>query len=221
MLRYSLSISLSVFELKAVPWFIRLCTLRYLCTTTQSQDCTVNFGSDFLPPFFLLFFLFCFSLHWPTSCWATLPGAGIPYHLLEDPVWDFLQLACQIHYPDRLLCVFYHTSLSDRSKAHLPANGPKKDFARFVEWVLVNIDYPFTICLADDHTDPTPHPVTSHPPPASCKMDLLEPTADCGDWPAVMDEPNPAMRTEVDMSLSGARGQEGKPRPQPRLCGYY
>ncbi len=55
---------------------------------------------------------------------------------LEDHTQDFLHLACLSHYPDRSLCVFYHASLSERSKARVPADGPRDNFAAFVEWVL-------------------------------------------------------------------------------------
>lgn len=42
----------------------------------------------------------------------------------------------QTYYPDNR--VFYHTSLSERSKACIPVDGPKEDVAAFMEWVLVN-----------------------------------------------------------------------------------
>lgn len=45
---------------------------------------------------------------------------------LEDHTRVFLDLACLTHYPDRLLCVFYCTSLSKRSKARLSADGPRE-----------------------------------------------------------------------------------------------
>ncbi|XDV15065.1 hypothetical protein PO909_015208, partial [Leuciscus waleckii] len=118
---------------------------------------------------------------------------------LEEHTCDFIQLVCQTHYPDRLFCVFYHTSLSERSKARIPACGPKEDFAAFVEWVLVN-NSPFTIDPAEDDitTSPTPSlPETSHPPPASDATEKLHvPTADRGDQPAAIDEPVPRIRRE-------------------------
>lgn len=43
------------------------------------------------------------------------------YLVLEDHTKDFLDLVCLTHYPDRSLCIFYYTSLSERSKACLPA----------------------------------------------------------------------------------------------------
>lgn len=56
-------------------------------------------------------------------------------------------------------------------------DGPKEDFTAFVEWVLVISDSLFSV-------------------PASCTLELREPTTDYGDEPAVMDELKPAIRTE-------------------------
>lgn len=36
--------------------------------------------------------------------------------------------------------------------------------------------------------------------PASCALELREPTTDYGDQPAMMDEPKPAVRTESDIA---------------------
>ncbi|ROL53998.1 hypothetical protein DPX16_15596, partial [Anabarilius grahami] len=51
----------------------------------------------------------------------------------------------------------------ERSKARLPVDGPRGDFAAYVEWVLVNNESPFTICLTEE--SPTPDPEPSQPPP--------------------------------------------------------
>ncbi|XP_058625419.1 uncharacterized protein LOC131536483 [Onychostoma macrolepis] len=85
---------------------------------------------------------------------------------LEDHTRDFLDLACLTHFPDCSLCVFYISSLSERCKARLPANGPKEDFAACVEWVLENNGLFFSICLSEeDISSPTPEPETSQPSP--------------------------------------------------------
>ncbi|ROI15309.1 Deleted in malignant brain tumors 1 protein [Anabarilius grahami] len=77
--------------------------------------------------------------------------------------------------------VFYITSLREQSKARLPADGPREDFAAFVERVLVNNILPFTIGPVEDDiiTSPTPaSPETSHPPPESDLTEMvLEPTS--------------------------------------------
>ncbi|ROI27671.1 hypothetical protein DPX16_22993 [Anabarilius grahami] len=115
---------------------------------------------------------------------------------LELHTSDFLQLACQTNFPDRSLCVFYHTGLSERSKACIPAGGPTEDFATYVEWVLVNNNSLFTICPAEDDTSTAPHPETSHPPPTTCTMERQEPTADRGVQPAGTNKTEPEERTE-------------------------
>lgn len=64
----------------------------------------------------------------------------------------FLDMACLTHYSDHLLCVFYNTSLDEWSKAPLPVAS----FAEYVEWVLVQCDSLFTVCLtAEDAASPT------------------------------------------------------------------
>ncbi|ROL54991.1 hypothetical protein DPX16_5020 [Anabarilius grahami] len=123
---------------------------------------------------------------------------------LESHTLDFLELACQTHFPNRSLCVFYHSSLSERSRAHLPGSGPWKDFAAFMEWVLVSNNSPFIIGPAEENftTSPTPLPETNQPPPVSDATEmLLEPIADCGDRLPVRDEPVPRIRTEPFIAL--------------------
>ncbi|ROJ08797.1 hypothetical protein DPX16_3107 [Anabarilius grahami] len=115
---------------------------------------------------------------------------------LEQHTSDFLQLACLTHFPDRSLCIYYRTGLSERSKARIPAGGPTEDFAAYVEWVLVNNHSQFTIGPAEDDTSTTPHPETNHPPSTTCTMEKREPTADRGDRPAGTIETEPEERTE-------------------------
>lgn len=64
----------------------------------------------------------------------------------KDHTKKFLQLPCLINFPDHLLCLFFRTSLNDRTKACLPGAGFQGDFAEFVEWVLVTCGTPNTIC---------------------------------------------------------------------------
>ncbi len=96
---------------------------------------------------------------------------------LEDHTRDFLNLACLTHFPDRSLCVFYISSLSERCKARLPANGPKEDFAAFMEWVLENNGSPLTVCPSEeDISSPTHVPETSQLS-SRCTESLPEATA--------------------------------------------
>ncbi|ROL46489.1 hypothetical protein DPX16_21673 [Anabarilius grahami] len=115
---------------------------------------------------------------------------------LEKHTSDFLQLACLTHFPDRSLCIYYRTGLSERSKVRIPAGGPTEDFAAYVEWVLVKNNSQFTIGPAEDDTSSTPHPETNHPPSTTCTMEKREPTADRGDQPAGTNETEPEERTE-------------------------
>ncbi|ROL52380.1 hypothetical protein DPX16_6609 [Anabarilius grahami] len=113
---------------------------------------------------------------------------------LESHTLDFLELACLTHYPDRSLCVFYISSLSERSRARLPGSGPQKDFAALVAWVLVSNDSSFTVGPAEDDfaTSPTPLPEASQPPSTNVTTEMFHvPTADRGGQPTAMDEPGP------------------------------
>ncbi len=87
---------------------------------------------------------------------------------LEDHTRDFLDLACLTHFPDCSLCGFYITSLSERCKVRLLANGPKEeDFATFVEWVLENNGSSLTVFPSEeDISSPTSKPETSRHPAA-------------------------------------------------------
>ncbi len=107
---------------------------------------------------------------------------------LETHTRDFLELACQTHYPDRSLCVFYISSLSEWSKACLPGSGPRDNFATCLEWVLENNGLYFSICPAEDISSPTPKPVTSQPS-SRCTEISPEPTPDGETEPAMTREP--------------------------------
>lgn len=91
-----------------------------------------------------------------------------------------------------------------------------------MNWVLVNNNSPHTIGPAeDDITSPTPAPPEiSHLPPASDPTEMvLEPTADKGDRPAAIDEPDPTERNGEDIAPEPAPLRESdqvrKPKP---LC---
>ena len=103
---------------------------------------------------------------------------------LEDHTRDFFDLACLTDFPDRALSAFYYAGLSERCKARLPANGPREDFAAFVEWVLEQNGSPFTVCPAEEEiSSPTPDPETSQPSPRCTELETAaaaepEPIAD-------------------------------------------
>lgn len=69
----------------------------------------------------------------------------------------------------------------------------------------MNNNSPFTISLAEDHTNPTLHPETSHPPPASGPTEMvlemvLKPIANKGAMAAVINEPDPTEKTGEDIA---------------------
>ncbi len=111
---------------------------------------------------------------------------------LEDHTRDFIDLACLTHFPDRSLCVFYITSLSEWCKARLPADGPKENFAACVEWVLENNG----LFFSEDNSSPTPDPEPSQPSPSRCTECSPEPTAAAEPEPAAITEPTPLKVTE-------------------------
>ncbi len=115
---------------------------------------------------------------------------------LEDHTRDFLDLACLTHFPDRSLCAFYITSLSERCKARLPANGPKENFAACVEWVLENNGLFFSVCPVEDNSSPTPDTEPIQPSPSRSTECLPEPTAAAEPEPAAIKEPTPFKVTE-------------------------
>ncbi len=115
---------------------------------------------------------------------------------LEDHTRDFLDLACLTHFPDRSLCVFYITSLSEQCKARLPADSPKENFTACVEWVLENNGLFFSVCPVEDNSSPTPEPEPSQPPPSRCTECSPEPTAAAEPEPAAIKEPTPFKVTE-------------------------
>ncbi len=80
-------------------------------------------------------------------------------------------------YPDDARCAFYDTSLNTACRALSSEDGPREDFAAFVEWTLVRNGSPLTVCPEDNLARSTPDPVPS-PPSPRCADRLPEPTAD-------------------------------------------
>lgn len=85
----------------------------------------------------------------------------------EDHTKDFLDLACLTNFSDHSLCAFSKNSLNEHTKARLLGDDPLGNFGMFVEWVLVNSGLDFTICPAEEDTEPSqmpPKPCTEHTP---------------------------------------------------------
>ncbi|KTG03694.1 hypothetical protein cypCar_00037262 [Cyprinus carpio] len=101
-------------------------------------------------------------------------------------------------------------SLSEQCKARLPANGPKKDFTAFAEWVLVNCISPFTVCPAEeDFTSPTPNPEPNQPS-LRYMGSMPKPTADREPAPATINEPALIDATELNIAPERLQKAEGE-----------
>ncbi len=85
-------------------------------------------------------------------------------------------------YPDDALCSFYDASLNAASRALSSEDGPREDFAAFVEWTLASNGWPLIICAVDDLARSTPDPEPSPPSPAVRSISP-EPTDDGEPFP--------------------------------------
>ncbi|XP_052461335.1 uncharacterized protein LOC128019410 [Carassius gibelio] len=106
---------------------------------------------------------------------------------LEDHTRQFILLAYATSYPDNALCTFYNTSLNSKCRALSSEDGPREDFAAFVEWTLARNGSPLTVCPIEDLASPTPDPETSQPPSRRTEP---EPTAAAESEPSTDREPD-------------------------------
>ncbi len=114
---------------------------------------------------------------------------------LEDHTRLFLMLANATCYPDGTLCSFYNASLNTTCRALSSEDGPRGDFAAYVEWTLARNGSPLTVCPEDDLARSTPDPEPSPPSPCGAKHQP-EPTDDGEPFPAVICEPAQSRATE-------------------------
>ncbi|KAI2664168.1 hypothetical protein H4Q32_002306 [Labeo rohita] len=113
---------------------------------------------------------------------------------LEGYTIMFQLVAHTTSYPDDALCAFYNASLNASCRAPLSADGPRADFAAFVEWTLARNRSSFPACSMDNLASATPDPEPSQPPqPAESQP---EPTDDGGLQPAATSEPSLRGATE-------------------------
>ncbi len=75
---------------------------------------------------------------------------------------DFLALVELTSYLDEALC---DASLNTACRALSSEDGPRADFAAFLEWTLASKGSPHTICPVDDLARSTPDPEPSPPTP--------------------------------------------------------
>uniref|UniRef100_A0A671M6G2 Voltage-dependent L-type calcium channel subunit beta-4 n=1 Tax=Sinocyclocheilus anshuiensis TaxID=1608454 RepID=A0A671M6G2_9TELE len=77
---------------------------------------------------------------------------------LEDHIRLFLALAELTSYPDDALCAFYDTSLNTACRAPSSEDGPRAEFAAFVEWTLARNGSPSPACSHENLASSTPDP---------------------------------------------------------------
>ncbi len=114
---------------------------------------------------------------------------------LEDHTRLFLLFAHTTSYPDDVLCAFYNASLNTASRALSSEDGPREDFASFMEWTLARNGSPFTVSAVDDLARSTPDPEPSPPSPRGAEHQP-EPTGDGEPFPAAINEPAQSRATE-------------------------
>ncbi|KAL1276323.1 hypothetical protein QQF64_035946 [Cirrhinus molitorella] len=99
---------------------------------------------------------------------------------LEDHKRQFIYIANRSRYPDGTLS---------------SEDGPRADFATFVEWTLARNGSSFTIRPEENLASATPDPEPS-PPSPRCAEPQPEPTADGEPEPDAIDKPSPERATE-------------------------
>ncbi len=114
---------------------------------------------------------------------------------LEDHTRLFRFLANTTSYPDDALCSLYDASLNTACRALSSKDGPREDFAAFVEWTLARNGSPLTVSQEDDLARSTPDPEPSPPSPHGTEHQP-EPTDDGEPFPAVICEPARSRATE-------------------------
>ncbi len=113
-------------------------------------------------------------------------------------------------YLDDALCACYDASLNTVCRALLSEDGPREDFAAYVEWTLVRNGSPLTVSHEDDLARSTPDPEPSPPSPRSAEHQP-EPTDDGEPFPAAINEPAQSRATEWKIT------PEVKPNPSDQV----
>ncbi|KAI2644845.1 Accumulation-associated protein [Labeo rohita] len=114
---------------------------------------------------------------------------------LEGYTIMFQLVAHTTSYPDDALCAFYNASLNTSCRAPSSEDGPRADFAAFVEWTLARNKPSFPACSLESLASATPDPEPSQPPPRHAEHEP-EPTADGSHATSATQEPSPIGATE-------------------------
>ncbi len=112
---------------------------------------------------------------------------------LEDHTRLFRFLTNTTSYPDDTLCSLYDASLNTACRALSSEDGPREDFAAFVEWTLARNGSPLTVSQEDDLARSTPEP---SPPSPRGTEHQPEPTDGGEPFPAAICEPARNRATE-------------------------
>ncbi|KAL0198880.1 hypothetical protein M9458_007420, partial [Cirrhinus mrigala] len=109
---------------------------------------------------------------------------------LEGFTVMFQLVAHTTSYPDDALCAFYDASLNASCRAPSSEDGPRADFAAFVEWTLARNKPSFPACSMENLASATPDPEPSQPPPRQAEH-KPEHTADGSHATSATQEPSP------------------------------
>ncbi|KAI2660092.1 Opioid growth factor receptor [Labeo rohita] len=116
---------------------------------------------------------------------------------LEGYTIMFQLVAHTTSYPDDALCAFYNASLNASCRAPSSKDGPRADFAAFVEWTLARNKPSFPACSLKSLASATPDPEPSQPPPRHAEHEPEpEPTTDGSHATSATQEPSPIGATE-------------------------
>ncbi len=126
-------------------------------------------------------------------------------------------LANATSYPDDPLCAFYDASLNTASRALSSEDGPREDFAAFVEWTLARNGSPLTISPGDDLVRSTPEPEPS-PPSLRGAEHQPEPTDDGEPFPAAIREPAQSRATEQRIASDVDQARPDQTRLDQTRC---
>ncbi|KAI2667079.1 Mitochondrial inner membrane protein OXA1L [Labeo rohita] len=132
------------------------------------------------------------SLFRPEFILLRLKQGDLP---LEGYTIMFQLIAHTTSYPDDALCAFYNASLNASCRAPSSEDGPRADFAAFVEWTLARNKPSFPACSLENLASATLDPEPSQPPPRHAEPEP-EPTADGSHATSATEEPLPIGATE-------------------------
>ncbi|KAI2650129.1 Opioid growth factor receptor [Labeo rohita] len=114
---------------------------------------------------------------------------------LEGHTIMFQLIAHTTSYPDDALCAFYDASLNASCRAPSSEDGPRADFAAFVEWTLARNKPSFPACSLENLASATPDPEPSQSPPRHAEHEP-ELTTDGSNATSATQEPSPIGATE-------------------------